>query len=65
MKYLKEDWTVKSWSYYDDFVMIMVTAIVRWIARLPGLDHADDINRLLAGSEENADTYTNAPPFFV
>ena len=56
MKYLKEDWTVKSWSYYDDFVMIMVTAIVRWIAHLPGLDHADDINRLLTESEENADT---------
>jgi hypothetical protein len=56
MKYLKDDWTVKSWSYYDDFVMIMVTAIVRWIARLPGVDHVDDINRLLAESEENADT---------
>ena len=36
--------------------MIMVAAIVRWIARLPGLDHAGDINRLLAESEENADT---------
>ena len=36
--------------------MIMVTAIVRWVARLPGLGHADDINRLLAEPERNADT---------
>ena len=52
---------------YDDFVMIMVplAAIVRWIARLPGLGHADDINRLLAGPEENADTQMPPSPFFV
>ena len=56
MKYLKEDWTVKSWSYYDDFVMVMVTAIVRWLANLPDLNHTEDINQLLAESQENSDT---------
>ena len=27
MKCLKADWTVKSWGYCDDFVMVVVAAI--------------------------------------
>ena len=56
MKYLKEDWTVKHWSYYDDFVMIMVTAIVRWLAALPDCNHPNDINVLLEEASSNSDT---------
>ena len=56
MKYLKEDWTVKHWSYYDDFVMIMVTTIVRWLAALPDCNHPDDINVLLEEYSSNSDT---------
>ena len=28
---LKEDWTVKNWGYYDDFMMIFVTGFIRWL----------------------------------
>ena len=56
MEYLKEDWTPKNWSYYDDFVMILVTAIVRWLASLPGLNHTEGIDALLEESSQNADT---------
>ena len=56
MEYLKEDWTPKNWSYYDDFVMILVTAIVRWLASLRGLNHTEGIDALLEQSSQNADT---------
>ena len=36
--------------------MVMVTAIVRWLANLPDLNHTEDINQLLAESQENSDT---------
>ena len=56
VKCLKEDWAVKPWSCYGDFVVVMVTAIVRWLANLPDLNHTEDINQLLAESQENSDT---------
>ena len=44
MKYLKGGWAVKPWGCYDGFVMVMVAAIVRWLAHLPDLNHTGGIN---------------------
>ena len=52
---LKEDWTVKNWGYYDDFMMIFVTGFVRW---LNGLETEVDVmqfDRVLEAAEPNAD----------
>jgi hypothetical protein len=44
------------WSYYDDFVMILVTALVRWLASLRELNHTEGIDALLEESSQNANT---------
>ena len=52
---LKEDWTVKNWGYYDDFMMIFVTGVVRW---LNGLETGVDVMQfdcVLEAAEPNAD----------
>ena len=44
---LKEKWTVKDWSHYDDFMMYFTTAAMRWVTQHTPYDILDKDNLLL------------------
>ena len=51
---LKEEWTVKQWNYYDDFMMIFVSGCLRWLMHHvpPGYR---DVTPLLNIADNNRD----------
>ena len=52
---LKEDWTVKNWGYYDDFMMIFVSGFMQWVNAVLPPDDASDFDTCLERAQGNAD----------
>ena len=51
---LKEDWAVKNWGYYDDFMMIFVSGFMQWMNDVLPEDNAPDFDTCLRGAQRNA-----------
>ena len=54
-KVLKEDWTVKHWSHYDDFMFYFTTGSLRWLSHHV-LHNLLDVDSLLEYTSSNRTT---------